>query len=117
RLGAGLARGAGSGMRVAENVSALELDEYQHAARQVLRHPLITVSYPDKTTLPLVRKWAPQLRADLAETLGYTLVSSGDTIRLGQRPRTGRGALRHRPGDHRGGLRPEPRYPAPELGD
>jgi uncharacterized protein (TIGR02678 family) len=69
-------------MRVAGNVSALELDEYQHAARQVLRHPLITASYPDQTTLPLVRKWAPQLRADLAETLGYTLISSGDTVRL-----------------------------------
>ena len=69
-------------MRVAENVSALELGEYQHAARQVLRHPLITAAYPDKTTLPLVRKWAPQLREDLTETLGYTLVSNGDTIRL-----------------------------------
>ena len=69
-------------MRVAENVSALELGEYQQAARQVLRHPLITAAYPDKTTLPLVRKWAPQLREDLAETLGYTLVSNGDTIRL-----------------------------------
>lgn len=69
-------------MRVAENVSALELGEYQQAARQVLRHPLITATYPDKTTLPLVRKWASQLREDLAETLGYTLVSNGDTIRL-----------------------------------
>jgi uncharacterized protein (TIGR02678 family) len=67
---------------VAENVSALELAEYQQAARQVLRHPLITATYPDKTTLPLVRKWAPQLREDLGETLGYTLVSNGDTIRL-----------------------------------
>ncbi len=69
-------------MRVAENVSALELGEYQQAARQVLRHPLITAAYPDSTTLPLVRKWAPQLREDLTETLGYTLVSNGDTIRL-----------------------------------
>jgi len=69
-------------VKVAENVSALELAEYQQAARQVLRHPLVTAAYPDKTTLPLVRKWAPQLRADLAETLGYTLVSNGDTIRL-----------------------------------
>ena len=69
-------------MRVAENVSALELGEYQHAARQVLRHPLITAVYPDKTTLPLVRKWAPQLREDLSETLGYTLVVNGDTVRL-----------------------------------
>lgn len=69
-------------MRVAENVSALELGEYQQAARQVLRHPLITAAYPDKATLPLVRKWAPQLRQDLTEILGYTLVSNGDTIRL-----------------------------------
>jgi uncharacterized protein (TIGR02678 family) len=69
-------------MRVAENVSALDLGEYQQAARQVLRYPLITAAYPDKATLPLVRKWAPQLREDLAETLGYTLISNGDTIRL-----------------------------------
>ncbi|HZR50435.1 MAG TPA: TIGR02678 family protein [Streptosporangiaceae bacterium] len=69
-------------MRVAENVSTLELGEYQQAARQLLRHPLITAAYPDKTTLPLVRRWAPQLREDLAETLGYTLVGNGDTIRL-----------------------------------
>ena len=69
-------------MRVAENVSALDLGEYQQAARQVLSHPLITAAYPDKATLPLARKWAPQLREDLAETLGYTLISNGDTIRL-----------------------------------
>jgi uncharacterized protein (TIGR02678 family) len=69
-------------VKIAENVSALELGEYQQAARQVLRHPLITASYPDKVTLPLVRKWAPRLREDLAEILGYTLISNGDTIRL-----------------------------------
>ena len=69
-------------MRVTENVSALDLGEYQQAARQVLRYPLITAAYPDKATLPLVRKWAPQLREDLAETLGYTLIGNGDTIRL-----------------------------------
>jgi len=69
-------------MRVTENVSALDLGEYQQAARQVLRYPLITAAYPDRATLPLVRKWAPQLREDLAETLGYTLIGNGDTIRL-----------------------------------
>jgi uncharacterized protein (TIGR02678 family) len=69
-------------MRVAEDVSTLELDEYQQAARTVLRHPLITATYPDKTSLPLVRRWSAQLREDLAETLGYTLVSNGDTVRL-----------------------------------
>jgi len=69
-------------VRVAEGIGPLELDEYQQAARLVLRHPLITAGYPDRTSLPLVRKWAGRLREDLAEVLGYTLVSSGDTIRL-----------------------------------
>ena len=69
-------------MRVAADVSPLELAEYQKAARLVLRHPLITASYPDSSALPLVRRWVGQLRADLDEVLGYTLLSSGDTIRL-----------------------------------
>jgi uncharacterized protein (TIGR02678 family) len=69
-------------MRVAAGVDSLELAEYQQAARLVLRHPLITASYPDKSALPLVRKWVSQLRADLGEVLGYTLLASGDTIRL-----------------------------------
>jgi uncharacterized protein (TIGR02678 family) len=69
-------------MRVAADVDPLELAEYQKAARLVLRHPLITASYPDASALPLVRKWAGQLRTDLGEVLGYTLLASGDTIRL-----------------------------------
>ena len=69
-------------MRVAADVSSLELAEYQKASRLVLRHPVITASYPDSSALPLVRKWARQLRTDFGEVLGYTLLSSGDTIRL-----------------------------------
>jgi uncharacterized protein (TIGR02678 family) len=69
-------------MRVAADVGPLELAEYQQAARLVLRHPLITVSYPDRAALPLARKWARQLRTDFAEVLGYTLVSTGETVRL-----------------------------------
>lgn len=69
-------------MRVADGIGPLELAEYQQAARLVLRHPLITADYPDRTSLPLVRKWAAQLRADFAEVLGYTLLGSGETIRL-----------------------------------
>lgn len=69
-------------MRVAADVSPLELAEYQKAARLVLRHPLITASYPDPSALPLVRRWVGQLRADFGEVLGFTLLSSGDTIRL-----------------------------------
>jgi uncharacterized protein (TIGR02678 family) len=69
-------------MRVADGIGPLELAEYQQAARLVLRYPLITADYPDRTTLPLVRKWAGRLRGDLAEVLGYTLLSTGETIRL-----------------------------------
>jgi uncharacterized protein (TIGR02678 family) len=69
-------------MRVAADVSPLELAEYQKAARLALRHPLITASYPDSSALPLVRKWVRQLRTDFGEVLGYMLLSSGDTIRL-----------------------------------
>ena len=69
-------------MRVAADVSPLELADYQKAARLVLRHPLITASYPDSSALPLVRKWVGQLRTDFGEVLGYTLLSSADTIRL-----------------------------------
>ena len=74
--------GGGHRMRVAADVSPLELAEYQKAARLVLRHPLITASYPDSSALPLVRRWVRQLRTDFGEVLGYTLLSSGDTIRL-----------------------------------
>jgi uncharacterized protein (TIGR02678 family) len=69
-------------MRVAADVGPLELAEYQKAARLVLRHPLITTSYPDASALPLARKWVRQLRADFGDVLGYTLLAGADTIRL-----------------------------------
>src|SRR2546429_5619093 len=69
-------------MRVAAEVSTLELPEYQKAVRLVLRHPLITAVYPDSSALPLVRRWARQLREDLGGVLGYTLTVTGDTARL-----------------------------------
>jgi uncharacterized protein (TIGR02678 family) len=69
-------------MRVAAEVSGLELSGYQKAVRLVLRHPLITAGYPDEKALPLVRRWCPQLRADLAEAFGYRLELQGDAVRL-----------------------------------
>ncbi|MEY9997239.1 uncharacterized protein (TIGR02678 family) [Streptomyces sp. V4I8] len=68
--------------RVAENVSALELADYQKAVRLVLRHPLITTVYPDGGALARVRRWAEQLRTDLMEVLGYRLITTADTARL-----------------------------------
>jgi uncharacterized protein (TIGR02678 family) len=69
-------------MRVAVDVSGLELADYQRAVRLVLRYPLINAGYPDEKALPLVRRWTPQLRADLAEVFGYRLELHGDTVRL-----------------------------------
>jgi uncharacterized protein (TIGR02678 family) len=67
---------------VAAEIGSLELAEYQKAVRLVLRHPLVTSSYPDQAALATVRRWAPQLRADLSEVLGYAVVLTGDTARL-----------------------------------
>ncbi|MFJ9379554.1 TIGR02678 family protein [Streptomyces sp. NPDC101455] len=68
--------------RVAEGVTPLELADYQKAVRLVLRHPLITPGFPDRTALATVRRWAEQLRTDLMEVLGYRLVTTADTARL-----------------------------------
>jgi uncharacterized protein (TIGR02678 family) len=69
-------------VRVAVDVPGLELSAYQKAVRTVLRHPLITASWPDEKALPLVRRFAAQLREDLAEAFGYRLELAGDTVRL-----------------------------------
>jgi uncharacterized protein (TIGR02678 family) len=79
--------------RVAEGVSPLELADYQKAVRLVLRHPLVTTGYPDKTALATVRRWAGQLRTDLMEVLGHRLVTTADTARL-QRAQDGLDATR-----------------------
>jgi uncharacterized protein (TIGR02678 family) len=69
-------------VRVAQDVGALELADYQKAVRLILRHPLITASYPNTAALALARRWAPQLRRDLAEVFGYTLTLRDQTARL-----------------------------------
>ncbi|HEX5404993.1 MAG TPA: TIGR02678 family protein [Pseudonocardiaceae bacterium] len=69
-------------MRAAAEVGSLELAEYQKTVRLVLRHPLVTASYPDQAALATIRRWATQLRQDFSEVLGYTLVLAGDTARL-----------------------------------
>ncbi|MEV8545616.1 TIGR02678 family protein [Streptomyces sp. NPDC051572] len=79
--------------RVAEGVSPLELADYQKAVRLVLRHPLVTAGYPDRTALATVRRWADQLRTDLMDVLGHRLVTTADTARL-QRTQDGLDATR-----------------------
>ena len=63
-------------------VPALERAMYQRAARAVLTHCLITEHYPDTQTLPLVRRWAVPLRADLARLFDYRLELTPTTARL-----------------------------------
>jgi len=69
-------------VRFAEDISDLELADYQRAVRLLLRHPLITSGWPDERALPRVRRFAAQLRRDLAEAFGYRLELHGSTARL-----------------------------------
>lgn len=66
----------------ARRVDSLALDNYQRAARVVLANHLITRTYPDRIALPLVRRWATELREDLAELFGYRLEVTETTARL-----------------------------------
>ncbi len=68
--------------RFAVDVPELELAEYQRAVRLVLRHPLITATWPDERALPRVRRYSATLRRDLAEAFGYRLELHGATARL-----------------------------------
>ncbi|PWR17155.1 TIGR02678 family protein [Micromonospora sicca] len=68
--------------RFAVDVSELELADYQRAVRLILRHPLITGTWPDERALPRVRRFAATLRRDLAEAFGYRLELHGSTARL-----------------------------------
>jgi uncharacterized protein (TIGR02678 family) len=67
---------------VAANIPAAELGSYQHAARLVLTHDLITATRPRPGSLDQVLRWADQLTADLREVLGYTLIATTRQVRL-----------------------------------
>ncbi|MFI1996081.1 DUF2398 family protein [Actinoplanes sp. NPDC020271] len=69
-------------MRFAAEVSDLELADYQRAVRLLLRHPLITATFPDEKALPRVRRFSAELRRDLSEAFGYRLELHGATARL-----------------------------------
>jgi uncharacterized protein (TIGR02678 family) len=71
-----------AGHRFAVDVPELELADYQRAVRLVLRHPLITATWPDERALPRVRRFSAALRRDLAEAFGYRLELHGSTARL-----------------------------------
>ncbi|MCX4092741.1 TIGR02678 family protein [Nocardia sp. alder85J] len=66
----------------ARGIAPLALDSYQRAARVVLANHLVTRTYPDRIALPLIRRWATELREDLAELFGYRLEVTETTARL-----------------------------------
>ncbi|MGB3771876.1 MAG: DUF2398 family protein [Rhodococcus sp. (in: high G+C Gram-positive bacteria)] len=66
----------------AKTVPSLALDSYQRAARVVLSHHLVTRTYPDRIALPLVRRWATELREDMLSLFGYRLDVTETTARL-----------------------------------
>lgn len=63
-------------------VDTLALDNYQRAARVILANHLVTRTYPDRIALPLIRRWATELREDLAELFGYRLEVTETTARV-----------------------------------
>lgn len=65
-----------------KTIPGFELAGYQRAARTLLFHPLVTEIYPNPGALPLIRRWATELREDLAEIFGYRLELSRTTARL-----------------------------------
>ncbi|QCB51136.1 DUF2398 family protein [Rhodococcus sp. PAMC28707] len=66
----------------AREIPSLALDSYQRAARVALANHLVTATYPDRIALPLLRRWATELREDLLELFGYRLEVTETTARL-----------------------------------
>ncbi|MGV8871944.1 MAG: DUF2398 family protein [Rhodococcus sp. (in: high G+C Gram-positive bacteria)] len=66
----------------AREISSLAVDSYQRAARVALSNHLVTTTYPDRIALPLLRRWATELREDLLELFGYRLEVTETTARL-----------------------------------
>lgn len=66
----------------ARSIAPLEAESYQRAARLILSRHLVTASYPDRSALPLLRRWATELREDLLELFGFRLEVTETTARL-----------------------------------
>jgi uncharacterized protein (TIGR02678 family) len=67
---------------IAEEVRDTDLADYQHAARTLLIHPLVTTTFPDRAALPLVRRFSAQLTDDLGTLAGYRLQLTATCARL-----------------------------------
>jgi uncharacterized protein (TIGR02678 family) len=65
-----------------KSIPEFELAAYQRAVRTLLANPLVTETYPDASALPMVRRWADDLRKDLDRAFGYRLELTATTARL-----------------------------------
>lgn len=83
-------------MRVAEDVSPLELRTIAGGAAGAAP-PADPATCPDASAPRLVSTRASQLRDDLGEVLHYTLLASGDIIRLRRAQDTLDGTARRSP--------------------
>ncbi len=68
--------------RYAFDVPDSELAAYQRAMRLLLRHAVVTATYPGTEELELVRRWAPQMGRDLSAAAGYRLEHAQSVVRL-----------------------------------
>jgi uncharacterized protein (TIGR02678 family) len=70
---------------IAEGIRTTDLGAYQRTVRTLLVHPLVTTTHPDDTTLAAVRRFLPQLSADLGEVAGYRVEVAPTCARLVRR--------------------------------
>ncbi|TCN43402.1 uncharacterized protein (TIGR02678 family) [Rhodococcus sp. SMB37] len=66
----------------ARSIASVDLDSFQRAARLILTHHLVTTTFPDRSALSSLRRWATELREDLLATFGYRLEVTETTARL-----------------------------------
>jgi uncharacterized protein (TIGR02678 family) len=70
---------------IAADVRDTDLADYQRAVRILLVHPLVTETHPTPTALPLIRRFAQPLAADLETVAGYRLMLDATCARLVRR--------------------------------
>ena len=92
----------------AREISPLALDSYQRAARVILSNHLVTQTYPDRIALPLLRRWATELRDDLLDAVRLPARGHRDDGPAVHGDRPTRRRRRRRETGHRPHLRPPP---------
>ena len=74
--------------RIAKQLDASEVDEFQRAARTLLAHPVVTSTYPRGGVLSSIRRYETVLRNEFGRVLHYRLDVGPSCARLTRRPAT-----------------------------